>query len=163
MEVVRQYTRALDIVKQLTGWIRKHGWDAWPHGGPMAGDVVMIPAAIAAGLGELGKHGSMINRGLGSNFRLGLVLTELPLEASGAEEFGADGFCANCRVCADACPPMAISHDKHWIRGIERWYVDFDACLPFFNEHKGCAICIAVCPWSRPGVAASLSSKHSRN
>ena len=22
---------------------------------------------------------------------------------------------------------------------VEKWYVDFDKCLPFFNEHHGCA------------------------
>ena len=48
--------------------MREHGWDAKPHGGPNAVPVLMIPAAIAAGMGELGKHGSMINRELGSTF-----------------------------------------------------------------------------------------------
>jgi epoxyqueuosine reductase QueG len=43
-----------------------------------------------------------------------------------------------------------------------KWYVDFDKCLPFFNENKGCGICIAVCPWSRPGVADTLVQKMAR-
>ncbi len=76
--------------------------------------------------------------------------------------FGADDFCTNCRVCSDACPPDAIPDEKQWVRGIEKWYVDFDRCLPFFNEYKGCAICIAVCPWSRPGVADNLVAKMAR-
>jgi epoxyqueuosine reductase QueG len=37
------------------------------------------------------------------------------------------------------------------VRGNLKWYVDFDKCIPFFNENAGCAICIAVCPWSIPG------------
>jgi len=32
-----------------------------------------------------------------------------------------------------------------------KWYVDFDKCIPFFNEYYGCGICIVVCPWSKPG------------
>ena len=40
--------------------------------------------------------------------------------------------------------------------------MDFDRCLPFFNEHHGCALCLAVCPWSRAGVAARLSDKLAR-
>lgn len=39
----------------------------------------MIPHAHAAGLGELGKHGSLISPELGPNFRLGMVTTDLPL------------------------------------------------------------------------------------
>jgi len=40
--------------------------------------------------------------------------------------------------------------------------VDFDRCLPYFNEHGGCGICVAVCPWSRPGVATRLVEKLAR-
>ena len=161
-EVVNQYGRALKVVKDLTGWIRDQGWTADLKGGPMAGSMVMIPAAIGAGLGELGRHGSMIHRTFGANFRLALVLTDLPLAADGADVFGADDFCTSCRVCSDACPPQAIADHKQWVRGAEKWYVDFDKCLPFFNENKGCAICIAVCPWSRPGVAETLVKKMAR-
>ena len=159
VEVLKQYTRALQIVKNIASWILDLGWNAWPHGGPMAGDIVMIPAAISAGLGELGKHGSIINKKLGSNFRLGLVLTDLPLLPDKKNEFGADNFCKNCQLCTESCPPNAISHEKKWVRGQKRWYVNFDSCLPFFNENKGCGICIAVCPWSRPGIAENLLKK----
>ena len=34
---------------------------------------------------------------------------------------------------------------------LQKWYVNFDKCIPFFNEHFGCGICIVVCPWSKPG------------
>ncbi len=161
-EVVNQYARGLKAVLALTGWIRGQGWDANAQGGPNAGNMILIPAAMAAGLGELGRHGSMIHRKYGSNFRLGVILTNLPLVPHEPDVFGADDFCTNCRVCSDACPPDAIPDEKQWVRGIEKWYVDFDRCLPFFNEYKGCAICIAVCPWSRPGVADNLVAKMAR-
>ena len=61
-----------------------------------------------------------------------------------------------------ACPPEALFDTKQTVRGAEKWYVDFDRCLPFFNETNGCAICIAVCPWSRPGVGMNLAEKLSR-
>ena len=41
--------------------------------------------------------------------------------------------------------------EKTMVRGELKWYVDFDKCIPFFNESAGCAICIAACPWSIPG------------
>lgn len=159
VEVVNQYGRALKVVRELTGWLHERGWQAHPLGGPMAGEMVMIPAALRAGLGELGKHGSIINRALGSSFRLACVLTDLPMEEDGPDVFGADDFCTNCQVCATACPPQAIGPQKQTVRGVEKWYVDFDRCLPFFNETWGCGICIAVCPWSRPGIAENLVAK----
>ena len=116
----------------------------------------MIPAALAAGFGELGKHGSIINPQLGSSFRLACVLTDLPLAEDRPVDFGADDFCQSCRVCEDACPPAAIGDAKQLVRGESKWYVDFDACMPYFAVTHGCGICLAVCPWSRPGIAPRL-------
>ena len=48
------------------------------------------------------------------------------------------------------------------MRGTRKWYVDFDKCVPYFNETYGCGICIAVCPWSRPGIAPRLAEKMTR-
>jgi epoxyqueuosine reductase QueG len=47
------------------------------------------------------------------------------------------------------------------VRGVQKWWVDFDKCIPYFNETFGCAICLAVCPWSKPGRAPSLAEKWS--
>lgn len=159
VEVTRQYARGTRTAKAVANWLRGEGYDALPYGGPMAGSFVLIPPAIRAGLGELGKHGSMIHRTLGSNFRLACVLTDAPLVPDEQDEFGAGDFCASCRVCADACPPDAIAAERQLVRGEVRWYVDFDKCLPYFNENLSCAICLAVCPFSRPGVGARLVEK----
>ena len=159
IEVMGQYGRAGDTSKMLANQIRERGHYAVAKTGPMTEDVLMIPAAIESGLGELGKHGSMIHRQFGSNFRLSLVLTDLPLEADAREVFGADAFCTNCQVCANACPPDAIYRDKQMVRGESKWYVDFDKCIPYFVDNKTCGICLVVCPWSRPGVADNLVAK----
>lgn len=159
VEVTRQYARGTGVAKALANALRAAGHDALPYGGPMAGSFLLIPAALAAGLGELGKHGSMIHRRLGSNFRLACVLTSVPLELGTPDDFGADAFCASCRLCSDACPPDAILPEKTLVRGERRWYVDFDKCLPYFNENLSCAICLAVCPFSRPEIGSRLVSK----
>ena len=150
-EVVRQYGRATKASKDIAGWIRQRGWDAAIYAGPMAGQLLLIPPAIECGFGELGKHGSIINKDYGSSFRLAGVLTNIPLIPTPKVEYGVDDFCSRCQVCANACPPDAILPQKVPVRGEEKWYVDFDKCIPFFNEHFGCGICIAVCPWSIPG------------
>jgi len=161
-EVVRQYGRAAAAAKAITNWLRGHGWDAEPLTGPMTSKVALIPPAIACGFGELGKHGSIINPELGASFRLSAVLTDAPFAPTRRRSFGIDEFCMNCRICEDACPPEAISSEKQLVRGEIKWYVDFDRCLPFFNQTHGCAICVAVCPWSRPDVGLNLAEKLAR-
>lgn len=159
VEFGRQYTRAAMAAAELSNYIRRQGYGTtcWP--GPTAQALAMSPAAIAAGLGELGKHGSLINRKLGASFRLSAVTTDMPLDVDRPDVFGGDEFCQSCRVCTDACPPEAISEEKQLVRGETKWYVNFDKCIPYFAESRGCGICIAVCPWSRPGVADNLVLK----
>lgn len=161
-EVVRQYGRAMAAAKHVASWLRRQGWDGEPLTGPMTSKVMMIPPAALCGFGELGKHGSLINKEFGSSFRLSAVLTDAPFAPTPARTFDVDQFCMSCRVCENACPPEAISPSKQTVRGTEKWYVDFDKCLPFFNQTHGCGICIAVCPWSRPGVGLNLAAKLAR-
>ncbi len=162
VEVMHQYTRAVRCARDLADWMQTQGIPARAETGPMANDLLMIPAALAAGLGELGKHGSIIHRRLGARFRLAAVLTDLDLQPDRPDDFGADAFCAHCRICSDWCPPDAIFRDKQTVRGAVKWYVDFDRCLPFFNETAGCAICVTVCPFSDPDKGPSLVAKLAR-
>ncbi|MCP3674680.1 MAG: 4Fe-4S dicluster domain-containing protein, partial [Gammaproteobacteria bacterium] len=67
-----------------------------------------------------------------------------------------------CKVCENSCPPEAISSEKHTVRGVNKWAVDFDNCIPFFADNSGCAICIASCPWSKPGIGEKLVKKLAR-
>jgi epoxyqueuosine reductase len=158
-EVAVQYNRGARVAANVAQWIRAQGYEATPHQGPWAGALSMVPAAIAAGFGELGKHGSIIHRTFGSSFRLAAVTTDMPLEPDVPDVFGADDFCASCQICTDACPPDAIFRAKQTVRGETKWFVDFDKCIPYFNETFGCGICIAVCPWSTPGRAPRLAAK----
>jgi epoxyqueuosine reductase len=162
IEVMTQYNRGTRAARSVANFIQSQGYEARPHGGPMAGPLLLIPPAIACGLGELGKHGSLINRTYGSSFRLAGVMTDLPLVADAPDELHVDDFCVSCQVCTAACPPDAIFSDKQWVRGEFKWYVDFDKCIPYFNDTQGCGICIAACPWSRPGTGPNLAEKLAR-
>ena len=159
IEVMRQYARAGNAAKHLANWIQDRGHVAEGKVGPNTDDVLMIPAAIEAGLGELGKHGSIINRELGSNFRLSMVTTDLPVIPDKPDVFGADVFCESCQLCSSACPPDAIFREKKMVRGETKWYVDFDKCVPYFVDNKTCGLGLVVCPWSRPGIAPNLLQK----
>jgi NAD-dependent dihydropyrimidine dehydrogenase PreA subunit len=157
VEVMRTYRVAGRLAVRLAARIRAMGWKARAYGNPNSTDLLLIPLAIRAGIGELGKHGSMIAREYGSNFRLVAVLTDLPLAPDSPVDIGVEDLCVACRRCVEDCPPRAIFDEKQLVRGERKWYVDFDKCIPYFVKTLGCAICIEVCPWSEPGRGALLS------
>jgi ferredoxin len=157
-----QYARGTRASYALANWIRSQGYNARAFPGPMADALLLIPPAIASGLGELGKHGSLISRHFGSGVRLAGVTTDMPLVATAPDRFGADEFCRSCQICTRECPPQAIADEKQLVRGVERWYVDFDKCIPYFAESASCGICIAVCPWTRPDVRPKLLTTMAR-
>lgn len=159
IEVIKKYGEAHLVSHAIANFIHDQGWDAISYGGSNNVPLLLIPPALESGLGELGKHGSLINRENGSVMRLGALVTNMPLNMDTPDVFGVDDFCMNCKACQNACPPEAIDVEKKMVRGIEKWYVDFDKCLPYFNENTGCGICLAVCPWSRPGVPQNLIKK----
>jgi epoxyqueuosine reductase QueG len=154
-----QYARGTRSSYALANWIRSQGYNAQAFPGPMADALLLIPPAIASGLGELGKHGSLISPQFGSGVRLAGVTTDMPLVKSSPIRFGADDFCQSCQACTRACPPAAIQPQKQTVRGVERWYVDFDKCIPYFAEAASCGICIATCPWTNPGARPKLLSR----
>ena len=157
-----QYARGTRASYALANWIRSQGYNAHAYPGPMADALLLIPPAIASGLGELGKHGSLISPQFGSGVRLAGVTTDMPLVATRRVQFGADDFCKSCQACTRACPPGAIQEKKQMVRGVERWYVDFDKCIPYFAEAASCGICIATCPWTRPDARPKLLAATSR-
>ena len=156
VEVMRSYKRLSRIAIELGGYIRDMGWGAKAYGNPNSTDLLHIPLAIKAGLGQLGKHGSLISKEFGSNFRLTTVATDLPLKLDQPIDLLVDDLCYNCKRCVIDCPPDALSNQKQMVRGENKWYVDFDKCIPYFVKTYGCAICIEVCPWSEPGKGATI-------
>jgi len=156
-EVMRAYREVSRVAIEVAATIRAMGWPAKAYGNPNATDILHIPLAIRAGLGQLGKHGSMISREHGSNFRLAAVLTDLPMTLDQPVDIAVDDLCIDCVRCVIDCPADAISNEKQLVRGEHKWYVDFDKCIPYFVKTYGCAICIEVCPWSEPGRGFDLT------
>ena len=161
-DVGDQYARGTRSSFALANWIRSQGYVARAFPGPSADALLLIPPAVESGLGELGKHGSLISRKFGAGVRLAGVTTDMPLLTTSVAPFGADEFCKSCGICTKACPPCAISEQKQIVRGVERWYVNFDKCIPAFTDLAGCAICIAECPWTRPEVRPKLLATMAR-
>lgn len=156
-EVMRSYWRVERIAIKVASHIRSLGWPAAAHAS--GSDVLHIPLAINAGLGQLGKHGSIISTEYGSNFRISVVLTDLPLALDAPVDIAVDDLCMSCQRCVADCPPGAIFNEKHMVRGVTKMYVDFHKCAPYFSKTYGCAICIEVCPWSEPGRGPIIFEK----
>ena len=159
MEVQRVYIKASYLTVDLARHIRSLGWPAQGLPVNSSSEYLHIPIAIAAGIGELGKHGSLICKEYGSNFRLTTVVTDLPLVTDEPVDIGVDDICMTCQACTKECPPDAIFPEKQWVRGTRKWYVDFDRCTPYFSSTYGCGICLEVCPWSEPGRGPGLSER----
>jgi NAD-dependent dihydropyrimidine dehydrogenase PreA subunit len=156
-ETMRAYMEISRTVIHLAEAIRAMGWRARAY--CEGADILHTPLAIHAGLGRLGTHGSLICKEFGSGMRIATVLTDLPLACDAPVDIGVDDLCLGCRRCTLDCPVDAISDRKQMVRGLEKWYVDFDKCAPYFTATVGCGICIEVCPWTKPGRGPSLSEK----
>ena len=142
----------------LAQWLRGQGVDA--KGSDILPESLIVPpAAVKAGLGQLGKHGSVIHPEFGSLVRFNYVALDMELPTDEPISFGVDEFCLHCQVCTQNCPPQAMLPEKQTVRGVEKWYVDFDKCVPYFNDNHGCGRCLAVCPWSQPEAAGTFIHK----
>jgi Pyruvate/2-oxoacid:ferredoxin oxidoreductase delta subunit len=149
-EVHRVYYELDDIGLRLAHHVAALGYSArLQHN---YAELPLVAYGYLAGLGELGKHGSLISPELGSSFRLGAMSTNLPLVADGPKDYAIDEFCTNCNVCTRFCPGEAILPDKREVNGIVRWHVDTAACEPYFYELYGCKICLMVCPFNNQGL-----------
>jgi len=150
-EIGRVYAHSALVATQLAAYIRALGWSARAHH-MRHYDILVVPVAVDAGLGELGRCGYLINKWLGANLRLACVTTDMPLALDRPVDLGIQDFCRKCLKCAISCPAQAIPRgEKIAVRGVRKWKIDEVRCLLYWG-HLGssCTICQIVCPWSKP-------------
>jgi epoxyqueuosine reductase len=146
----RAYARCAEIATALARQIRERLGHAARAHHIGAGELQMVPLLHAAGIGELGRHGSLINPALGASFRAAAVSTTLPLVADAPLAFGVQDYCLQCRACERACPGDAIAPASDHIvtGGVRRWLVDTEKCYPYSRlREEYCHICVDVCPY----------------
>jgi reductive dehalogenase len=146
-----KYSVGALISVTVAHFIRSLGWPARalpPGNSPY----LVVPTFVDAGIGEQGRCGHVVTKEFGNNFRPGAVATNMPLQTDRPVDFGLQDFCEKCNICAEACPPGAISKEsKRVVRGVKRWHFDGNKCRRFWDSIGGsCGICQAVCPWSHP-------------
>ena len=116
-------------------------------------DFLMVPLAIDAGLGELGRFGYLMADKFGPRVRLFAIQTDMPLVPDKPIDMGAEKFCEACKKCGESCPSKSIPIDKEKTvdRGLERWKLNAETCFEYWGRvGTDCCICMAICPYSRP-------------
>ncbi len=138
------------IYGALEGYIREMGYVAIRNAvNPQA-------AALAAGVGELGRNGMIITEKHGARVHMyDAILTDLPLTADGPIDIGVEDFCKVCRKCATTCPTNSITFEgKQVYNGVEKYKINWETCYklrPLVAEHWGqCLTCVTVCPYTKP-------------
>lgn len=151
-ETALQYMRGAWISVALAAYIRSLGYPARAHIAGSNYQIMMVPVAQDAGLGELGRIGYLISPRFGARIRLGGVTTDLPLALDSPIAFGVQDFCSSCLKCARNCPSGAISkRDKTNVRGVEKWPLAMERCLHYWRViGTDCGLCMKVCPYSHP-------------
>ena len=165
------YSRMMEMAGKMAEFIRLLGYNAIPTVDCLSN---IVPQAIDAGLGELGRNGLLVNPELGQNLRITTVVTDMPLATDRPIEFGVAEFCKTCKKCAELCPSESIPKGDDTTYevacpsnnpGMKKYYVNTWSCLKFWvNSGGGCGNCIAVCPYSKPGtwihdIVKGVSSK----
>ena len=150
------YSRDIIAVLSLTQYIRNLGFRAVAS---LNDTALSIPLAIAAGLGQYGRHGLLITPEFGPRVRIAKIFTDLPLIADQPIDFGVTDTCNICRRCSDGCPVKAISFDApnfdthdgiSHIKGVKKWTINAKKCFSFWaNQGTDCSICIRVCPYNK--------------
>jgi len=162
--VMDVYSRLKYITTQLSDFIRGMGYPAFYRETlGMNPDLLMVPVALDAGIGEFARTCGVLTPEFGIDLRIKAVTTDLPLAVDRPISFGAHEFCMVCEICAQNCParaipfgpptdpPASVSHNP----GFRKWFIQAEKCLTFWGINKKkwtqCgARCIAACPWNKP-------------
>ncbi|MDH7480153.1 MAG: 4Fe-4S double cluster binding domain-containing protein [Syntrophomonadaceae bacterium] len=151
-----------DLGLRIANWLQRKGYRAFPvpssqrvSRDKLAGVFPHRLAARLAGLGWIGKSCSLITPEFGPAVRLVTVLTDAPLPADQPLE----DRCGSCTLCIESCPAKAIKgavfdpgEDQSARLAPERCDQHLNQVRAAFGK-RVCGICLAVCPWGRPGRA----------
>jgi len=143
------------MLRQLAGVLHELQPDCQTRAVVDTAPLLERDAARQSGLGWFGKNTMLINKGKGSYFFLGAILTsvELPPDRPHAAD-----HCGTCTRCLEVCPTDAL---------VEPHQLDARRCISYLTIELrdrpiprelrpdmqdwmfGCDLCQEVCPWNR--------------
>jgi ferredoxin len=162
--VTQYYMNGGHIALFLAESIRKMGYPARAHYESWS-QVLTIPVAVDAGLGELGRNGLLIVPEFGPRGRISIVTTDLPVEPDEPRHVGVREFCELCTKCVQYCPASAVPlGGPVVVRGTLKWEVDLQKCLSYWYKDPGnyssCLGCITACPFNKPDRLLHVISRY---
>jgi len=133
---------------RLVNFIQSKGFDALPIPASQIVDWEKQSAHLShkkigylAGLGWIGRNNLLVNKNLGSQFRLVTILTDMPLKGDKPTKES----CGTCHLCVQVCPAGAIKENP----------ADFDhqKCFDKLKEFQKqhiveqyiCGVCVKAC------------------
>lgn len=137
-----------DAIRQMGYPARAH-YESWSQ-------VLTIPVAIDAGMGEMGRNGLLITKEYGARCRFSVVTTDMPLQLDKKpQSLGITNFCEICDRCTLACPVKAIPFGGPTAtRGVVKWQLDLQKCFKYWYQGpeswSRCLSCMTTCPWNKP-------------
>lgn len=136
------------IALNLSSYIQKKGFLSLPVPASQIVDWQNQKAHLShkqigyfAGLGWIGRNNLLVNKDLGSQFRLVCVLTDMPLKIDRPTKED----CGSCRLCIEVCPVGAIKEspsDFNRLKCFEK-LKDFQR-LRLVDQYI-CGVCVKVC------------------
>lgn len=149
IESMRNYAKGAFIATQLARFIANLGYSATANH-LRHYDALLVPLAVDAGLGEMGRLGYLMTKEYGPRVRLSAVTTDLPLVPDSPLDLGVVDFCKICKKCARCCPSHSIPLEEQAVsNGALRWKLNEETCFEYWGKiGTDCNICMRVCPWS---------------
>jgi len=149
VETCNVYAKMALMATEMAGFISNLGYSASAnHVGYY--ETVLVPLAVDAGLGEVGRLGFLMTAQFGPRVRLACVTTDLPLVVDRPIDIGVEDFCRVCKKCANCCPSKSIpTDDLTVVNGSLRWKLNAETCFEQWARFgTDCNVCMRVCPWS---------------
>jgi epoxyqueuosine reductase len=112
--------------------------------------------AHLAGLGWVGKNGLLISQEHGPRFRMGTVLTDMPVMGNPPLLVSS---CGECTICIDNCPTSSLKESPPFVDHphARELVIDWAKCGRYekaligdgSRAEQACGRCIATCPRSQ--------------
>jgi hypothetical protein len=149
VESMNQYVNGAMIADQVASYVANLGYSATANHLSHY-DGLMVPLAVDAGMGEMGRLGYLMTKEFGPRQRLSAVTTDLPLVPDRPVDIGVEDFCRICVKCAVCCPSQSIPHGEQGeVNGSLRWKLNEITCFDYWGKvGTDCNVCMRVCPWS---------------
>ena len=136
------------LALRLGNFIQQQGYEALPIGASQIVDWQKQAAHLShkkigqlSGLGWIGRNNLLVNKKLGSQFRLVTVLTDLPIK----QDKPVKEDCGKCHLCVVICPAKAIKEKPEDFNHQECF-----ALLKEFQKQRIvdqyiCGVCVKAC------------------